>query len=85
MRATLYHFDQSKRLLLGLALYALRLGVILLQLFMLLRVALQHRQQGFQLDQGDAVLLNMARGILRLFQLFTDFFHPVLQGIVVQQ
>ncbi|MNH37456.1 hypothetical protein D3C79_983640 [compost metagenome] len=85
MRTALYHFDQSKRLLFGLALYALRLGVILLQLFMLLRIALQHRQQRFQLGQGDAVLLNMARGILRLFQLFADLFHPVLQGVVVQQ
>lgn len=48
VRATLHHFCQRERLLFSLTLHALRLRIVLLQLFMLLRIALQHRQQRLQ-------------------------------------
>ena len=85
VRATLHHFSQRERLLFSLTLHALRLRVVLLQLFMLLRIALQHRQQRFQLGQRHAVLLDMTRGVLRFFQLFADLVDAVLQRFIVQQ
>lgn len=85
VRPTLHHFSERERLLFRLTLHALRLRVILLQLFMLLRIALQHRQQRLQLGQRHAVLLNMTRGVLRFFQLFAHLVDAVLQRFIVQQ
>ncbi len=83
--ATLHHFGHGKGLLASITLHLLRLLIIQLQLFVLLRIALQHRNQRFQFRQLCAMLLQETRGFLCFIQALKQFVITILQGFILQQ
>ena len=77
MRPTLYYFGQRKSLLTRIALHLLGVRIVFLQLFKLLRVILQNRNDRFQFRQLIAMLLYKTRGFLSFIQTLANFVYAI--------
>ena len=85
MRPTLYDFGQCESLLTCITLYLLGIRVVFFELFKLLGVILQNRNDRFQFGQLIAMLLNKACRFLGFIQAFANFVHAIGERIICQQ